>query len=393
MNTKLKKTLIIVVIILIVALAGLLIYNFVIKKGNGQDINNGNLPGEQPGTNNNQDNNQNQGNNEQPISERKIIAISTDPVLSPTTTSNKTSVIYYSKINGNIIQSDFDGLNKITVSDTNLENLVKVIWAPNKNGSITIFQDNLENISKYYYNLSDKKTFPLNMYVDYIDWSSDSSKIAYQYQNTATDENTISISNPDGSKFSTILKTRIKDLIVEWPKGSTIYLREKPSGLAKSGLYSLNSLSGAFNKVISDIYGFSLKWSSTGNKMLYSKTGPKGENIAIYVANNNGSGEKSLGVQTLAEKCAWSQDTRYVFCAVPKNITDAKTLPDDFYKGTFIGNDEFYKINTDTGDKTNLLEGENMNESFDASELFLSSSEDYLFFVNKNNGLLYRIKL
>ncbi|MFH1129456.1 MAG: hypothetical protein V1686_01850 [Patescibacteria group bacterium] len=391
MNTKLKKILIIIVIILIIALAGLLIYNFLIKKDAQLDDNNGNLPGEQPNSNNDQ--NQNQGNIEQPISERKIIAISMDPVLSPTTTNNKTSVIYYSKINGNIIQSDFDGLNKITVSDTNLDNLIKVIWSPDKNKTLTTFQDNLENVSKYHYNLSDKKSSPLNQNIDYISWSSDSSKIAYQYQNATTDENTINTSNPDGSRYSAIFKTRMKDLIVEWPKGSTIYLREKPSGLAKSNLYSLNSLSKAFNKVISDIYGFSLKWSVAGDKILYSKTGSKGENIALFIASANGSGEKAMNVQTLVEKCTWSQDTRYIFCAIPNNIKDAKVLPDDFYKGTFVGDDGFYKINTETGEKINLLESEGLNEFYDANELFLSSNEDYLFFVNKNNGLLYRIKI
>lgn len=391
MNTKLKKILIIIVIILVLALAGLLIYNFVIKKNTTPIDNNGNLPGGQSNVDNNQ--NQNPGNNEQPASEQKIRAISTDPVLSPTINNAKTKVIYYSKINGNIIQSDFNGLQKEIVTDTNLDNLVKVIWSPDKNKTLTIFQDNLENVSKYYYSLSDKKSFPLNKYITYISWSSDSSKITYQYQNNTTDENTINTSNPDGSKYSAILKTRMKNLIVEWPKGSTIYLREKPSGLAKSNLYSLNSLSRAFNKTMSDIYGFSLKWSPTGNKMLYSKTNSEGKNIDLYVANSNGSGEKALNIQTLVEKCAWSQDIRYIFCAIPQNIADAKTLPDDFYKGTFIGNDGFYKINTDTGEKTNLLEGENMNESFNAEELFLSSNEDYLFFVNKNNGLLYRIKL
>ncbi len=391
MNTKLKKVLIIIVIILIVALAGLLVYNFVIRKNIEDENNNGNLPGEQPNIDN-QDQNQDQGDTEQLISERKIIAISTDPVLSPTITNNKTSVIYYSKTNGNIIQSDFDGLNKITISDTNLDNLLQVFWAQSKDKTITVFQDNIGNTSKYYYNIPTKKSFPLNKFINYISWSSDGSKIVYQYQNDDTGENTISVSNPDGSRYSVILNTRMKNLIINWPKGSTIYLQERPSGLAQSSLYSLNYLSKAFNKVVSNLYGFSLKWSSGGNKILYSKTNSEGENIGLYIANSNGSSEKALDVQTLIEKCAWSQDTRYIFCAIPNNISDAKILPDDFYKGVFVSDDEFYKINIETGEKTNLFD-KSLEESFDADELFLSPNEDYLFFVNKNNGLLYRIKI
>jgi len=403
MNSKFKKILIIIVIILILVLIGLLIYNFVIKK-NVAPTNNGttnnNLPSGQNNNNstngqtNNQNNGQEQGQeqgNQQPQTESKLKAISISAVLSPTITSDKANIIYYSKVNGNIIQSDFNGLNQVTISDANLENLVKVLWAPNKNKTITIFQDNLENVSKYLYNFSDKKSLPLNKYVSYISWSPDSSKIVYQYQNTLTDDNNISTSLPDGSKFSTILKTRMKDLIVEWP--SDIYLREKPSGLAQSTLYSLNVLSGSLNKLITDVYGFSIKWSPKGNKMLYSKTSSKGQGIYIFTADNNGTNEKATGISTVAEKCTWSQDIRYIFCAVPKNISDAKVLPDDFYKGTFIGDDEFYKINVSTGEKLNLLQDEEINISLDAIDLFLSPQEDYLFFTNKGDGLLYRIKL
>ena len=193
-------------------------------------------------------------------------------------------------------------------------------------------------------------------------------------------------------KFSVILSTRMKDLIVEWP-ATNIYLRERPSGLAQSTLYSLNPASRALNKVISDVYGFSVKWSTKGDKLLYSKTSPKGESIGIFVADSNGTNEKATGISTFAEKCIWSQDVRYIFCAIPKNIKDARVSPDDFYKGTFVGDDEFYKINVTTGEKINILGDENLTMSYDANDLFLSPQEDYLFFVNKGNGLLYSIEL
>ncbi|MDP2947010.1 MAG: hypothetical protein Q8N88_02760 [Nanoarchaeota archaeon] len=185
----------------------------------------------------------------------------------------------------------------------------------------------------------------------------------------------------------------MKDLIVDWPQGLELFLREKPSGIVQSSLYSLNTNSKSFNSVISSVYGLSIKWSPKGDKMLYSKTSSTGESIGIYIANRSGTNEKSANVSTLTEKCVWSQDIRYIYCAVPKNINDAKLLPDDFYKGTFIGDDEFYKINTETGEKTNVLADETMNETYDATDLFLSPSEDYLMFINKGDGLLYSIKL
>jgi Tol biopolymer transport system component len=388
MNTKLKKFLIIVIVILVVVLVGLLVYNFVIKKQISPQGGEGGLPSGEEG--------QGQGGGEeqtQPRAQRKIKAISQEPVFAATINASKNAIVYYLRSNGNVWQIDFDGSNPAQISSSNLENLIKVLWSPDKNKVITIFQDNLENISKFFYDYATAKALPLNKYINYVTWSPDSKKIAYQYQNDATGDNNINTANPDGSKFNAIMNTRMKNLIVEWPQGAEIFLREKPSGLVQSSLYALNPLTKAFNKIIADAYGFSTKWSIKGDKILYSKTNQEGEGIRIYIANRNGSNEKALDVFTLAEKCVWSQDTRYIYCAIPRNISEAKLLPDDFYKGTFIGNDEFYKININTSEMTNVLEGEQITDIYDAIELFLSPNEDYLFFVNKGDGLLYAIKL
>ena len=385
MNTKLKTILITLIIILIIALIGLSIYTFFIKPKAEEP-----KPGEFP---EGEEGEYIPEEGLEPEPELRIKAISQEAVLGPTLTSDKTGAIYYVRTNGNIWQSDFDGSNVTQVSDSVLENLIQVIWAPDKKGTITIFQDPLGNIGKYFYNHETEKALPLDSYIDYIAWSSDATEIAYQYQNELTNKNSINTSSPDGSSPSTILRTRIKDLIIEWPEGQEIFLREKASGLVQSSLYSLNSLSRAFTKIISDIYGFSVKWSGDGNKLLYSKTNSNGKNIVLFVADRNGSNQKTTKVKTLVEKCVWSQDPRIIYCAIPKNIGDAKILPDDFYKGTFLANDDFWKIDIETGEKNKILEDWDMPETYDAVDLFLSPQESYLLFTNKINGLLYSIEL
>jgi hypothetical protein len=390
MNTKLKKILIIIIIILIIGLAGLLVYNFFLKPdrteeiGTGGEFPEGGESGTIPGPGE-------EGLAPQP--EQRTKAISQEAVISPTLSSDKTQIVYYSRIDGTVWQSNFDGSNLKQISSGILDNLIDVIWAPDKGETINVFQDNLGNVSKYFYNFSTNKALPLNKYIQDINWSPESNKVAYQYHNEFTNDNNISTANPDGSGFSNILTTRMKDLIIEWPKGSELFLRERPSGLVQSSLYSLNTLSRSFAKVILEIYGFSIKWSPDGQKLLYSKTSSNGKNIKIFIANRNGSNEKSAKINTLAEKCVWSQDPRIIYCAIPKNITDANILPDDFYKGTFAANDEFWKIDIETSEKTKLLQGDEVSEIYDAIDLFLSPEESYLFFINKVNGLLYSIKL
>ena len=387
MNTKLKKILIIIIIILIIALIGLLVYNFFLKPSRTEEIG----PGSQFPEGGEGETVPGEGITPQPDSKTK--ALGQEAVLSPTLSSDKTKIIYYSRVDGTIWQSNFDGSNLTQISSIRLDNLIDVIWAPDKSNTINIFEDNLGNITKYFYSFSTNKALPLNKYIQDIAWSPESNKTTYQYYNEFTDDNNISTANPDGSGFSNILVTRMKDLIIEWPKGSELFLRERPSGLVQSSLYSLNTFSKSFAKVISEVYGFSIKWSSDGQKILYSKTNSNGKNIEIFTVSRTGSNEKSAKVATLAEKCVWSQDPRIIYCAVPKNIGDAEVLPDDFYKGTFAANDEFWKIDVETGEKTRILGDDEMDEIYDAVDLFLSPEESYLFFVNKVNGLLYSIKL
>ena len=138
----------------------------------------------------------------------------------------------------------------------------------------------------------------------------------------------------------------------------------------------------------------SIKWSPQGDKILYSKTGSNGKGIGLYLSPKNGSTETNLGLYTLIEKCAWSLDNRTIFCAIPKNISQDNVFPDDFYKGSFVSDDDFWKINLESNEKTVLLEEwEKGYATYDATDLFLSPLENYLFFVNKRDGLLYSIEL
>ncbi len=389
MNTKLKKILIIFISVLILALIGLLIYNLFIKEPEKDGLSPGELPeGEEGGLE--------PGEEEGEITpkpELKIKAISTERVLSPTLSADNTKVIYYSQYNGNVWQSAFDGSGLMKVSSAALDNLKDIIWSPDKTKVISIYQDEEENISKYSYNYNTGKVFLLDSFIQEIIWSPQSDKIVYQYTNETTDDNNISTANPDGANWQSIFQTRMKNINLSWA-GSEITFYEKPSGLIQGSLFILNPLTKNLTKVLSDVYGMAAKWSPQGDNVLYSKTGNQGKGIGLYIAPKDGSGEIAIGISGLIEKCVWSQDNRTIFCAVSSNIDEAEILPDDFYKGSFISNDEFWKINLETGEKTILLEPwERGDGIYDAVDLFLSPLEDYLFFVSKLDGLLYSIGL
>lgn len=398
-----KKILIIASILLVLSLGTLLIYNLFIKTDSSGTNNNGN--GALPSASNNANGGSTGGNGSLPGSgsntggsqtgqnqtASKIRPLSKEAILSPTIGENGKTVKYYTRSNGNVYESDFLGENSKQISSVTLNGLLKAIWSPDKTKVIGIFSDN-NKIKKYFYNYANNESSLLGEKIGNIAWSPDSKNIAYQFIDSATGQHNISVANPDGTNWKNIFKTRLDDLIVEWPNKEKISLRQPPSGLAQGILYAINATTGDFNKILSDLFGLSIKWSPKADKILFSSTDDRGKNPKLSLSDSSGTNQKDLNLSGLADKCAWSNDDRTIFCALPQEISANATWPDDYYKGVVILADDFYKINLETNEKNKIL-GSSSQTSFDAQEIFLSPKEDYLFFINKHDGLLYSLKI
>jgi len=371
---SLKKIFIILIILLILVVGLLLVYNFFLKKEEP-------TPSVTP-----------PDTTTSTTSPTGLIKpISQEPVLGPVIDGQK--VKYYLKNNGYVFESTFDGSGRTRLSSNILTNLLKVIWSSNKDKVIAIFDDEGE-IKKYLYDYQISKSTLLNQDIRHIAWSPSEDKIAYQYYNSQTEDNNISIANPDGSQWTSVFTTRMKNLIVEWPSSGQVAIRTMPSGLAQSVVYTINLATSNFQKIISEIYGLTTLWSPLGDKLLFSETNNQGKNLKLKIADLTESTIQELDFVTLPEKCAWSQDNRTIFCAVPKDISNSIILPDDYYKKLISFADDFWTINLDTQEAIRIFIPENEGTTtYDAKELLLSPSEDYLLFINKRDDRLYSLEL
>jgi len=321
----------------------------------------------------------------------KIKRISQGPVLGVAVTGQK--VKYYSSQNGNVFESDFDGSGAALTSPSVLLNLLKVLWSYDKSKVIAIFEQNGQD-KKYSYDYKTGLSTPLDDNIDWISWSPKEDKIAYQYYNPQTEENNISVANPDGTNWTNIFQTRMKDLIVEWPKSDQVAIRTRPSGLAQSDAYVISLSQSALEKVISQAYGLTLLWSPLGDKVLYSETNNQGKKLKLKLLNLNTKKITEIALVTLPEKCAWSGDNKTIFCAVPQEISNFAILPDDYYKKTVSFDDNFWRINTDEERTTPIYSARNEETAaYDAKNLLLSPLEDYLLFINQKDGRLYSLPL
>jgi len=371
---SLKKIFIILIILLILVVGLLVVYNFLLKKEEP-------TPSVTP------------PDTTTPTTSPTgpIKAISQESILDPVIDGQK--VKYYLKNNGYVFESNFDGSDQTRISSNILTDLSKVIWSSNKDKVIAIFDDEGE-VKKYLYDYQAGKSTLLNQDIRHIAWSPNEDKIAYQYYNSQTEDSNISIADPDGSQWTNVFATRMKNLIVEWPSSDQVAIRTKPSGLAQSIVYTIDLATGDFQKVISETYGLTVLWSPLGDKLLFSETDNRGKNLKLKIADLTESTIQELDFVTLPEKCVWSQDNRTLFCAIPKTISTLAALPDDYYKGLIIFADDFWRINLDVGEKIQIYATENEEAtSYDAKELFLSPLEDYLLFINKRDDRLYSLEL
>lgn len=370
---SLKKILIILIILLLLVVGLLVVYNFFLKEEPTP-------PAAPPIT-----------TTPATSPTGPLKAISQEPVLDPIIDGQK--VKYYSKNNGYIFESSFDGSERTRLSSNILTNLLKIIWSSNKDKVIAIFDDEGE-VKKYFYDYQTGKSTLLNQDIRHIAWSPNEDKIAYQYYNSQTEDNDISLANPDGSQWTNIFTTRMKNLIVEWPSSGQVAIRTKPSGLAQSVVYTIDLATGDFQKIISETYGLTVLWSPLGDKLLFSETDNRGKNLKLKIVDLAKSTIGELDFVTLPEKCVWSQDNRTLFCAVPKTISTLAVWPDDYYKGLTVLADDFWRINLDIGEKIQIYATDNEEAmSYDAKELLLSPLEDYLLFVNKRDDYLYSLEL
>lgn len=133
-------------------------------------------------------------------------------------------IIFYDESDSMIYESYLDGRNKKEIA--RIPNISGIIFGPNGKNIIAAISKNKE-IKKFYFDLENNKRVELSSGIGGIAFSPSGNQIAYHFYDEGSGEGNISISNPDGSVFKTILKTRIKDFEIFWPETGLIVFYSK----------------------------------------------------------------------------------------------------------------------------------------------------------------------
>jgi len=190
------------------------------------------------------------------------------------------------------------------------------------------------------------------------------------------------------SKKTQIFDSQFTEWLPWWGTNNTISLTTKASGNTLGYMYTLDT-SRKFTKTLGGTVGLTTLGSPDGKMVLLSDS-----SLTLSVYNTTTREIRTLGLQTLPEKCAWSKDSLIVYCAVPRNPSVA-LYPDSWYQGEISFDDQIWNVDIVKGTTTLIADPfvSEGGEQIDAIKLSLDTNENYLFFVNKKDSFFWKLDL
>ncbi len=247
----------------------------------------------------------------------------------------------------------------------------------------------------YIYEINSNLAYKFRYEIDNAIWSNSGDKVIYKYYNSNTGKRKIELADVKGENRQSLVERlpyRKINLIMQPEKERFCYFPH-PDARVKGKLFCLN-FDGQNKKEYGGQYGQDYLWSPNGSKLLISFTKEEaGNSLVLGVMSETGGERKGLSLGTTVEKCVWSKNNVDVYCAVLGGAPLAIMLPNAWDEQLFNSIDTFWKINTETGEKKRLVELDEMSLVIDSENLVLDPEENFLFFINKKDRSLWRLKL
>lgn len=297
---------------------------------------------------------------------------------------------YYDPAQGKFYRVGTDGQPKLMSSQT-FYNVKNVTWSPQSDKGIIEYPDK----SKIFYDFTTGRQVTLPKHWEGFDFAPQGDKVVAKSIGVDSENRWLVVANPDGSEARTVrpLGDNADKVQVAWsPAGGVLAFSDtgKPGSGSKE-IIPLGENNEKFNPLVVAGYGFQPKWSTSGDKLIYSVYSNNSDyKPEIWITNAQGdkmgTGRRKLDVVTWAEKCAF-QNNDAVICAVPRDLPVGAGLQPELGKQYA---DEIYKIDLKTGLKTLLAVPDS---SMSLNNLIISPDKGTLYFTNARSGELHTMKL
>ncbi|MFZ2299902.1 MAG: hypothetical protein WAW00_02100 [Candidatus Moraniibacteriota bacterium] len=308
------------------------------------------------------------------------------------TISTDGTIYYYSIDDQALKKASLAGKDK-SVLMSNLPGMpLRVTWSPQKDKALLLLKQQSGQSLWHFADLATKTLVPLRPEMLRLTWNNLGDKIFYQYTDPRSGEQSLNISNPDGSSWKKLAFLYRDSFIAPIPQSTTVSFWGKPNALEKT-YFETVSLTGENRRtLLSEKFGADYLWSPDGEKVLVSISEEKGgHGVVLNIMNGSGGEFQGLSIPTLVSKAVWAKDGKTVYYALPGSLPESALLPNDYFDKPLNTKDTFWKVDTTTGKKTRLADLKEVTKSFDSTDLFLSPQEDALFFTDRVTHRLYRI--
>lgn len=166
--------------------------------------------------------------------------------------------------------------------------------------------------------------------------------------------------------------------------GDTVYITTKPSAYVEGSTFSIPQPKSE----VTEKTGL-MSTPSLEGPILNSMWGRDG--LATFITNNGDT--KSASFKTIASKCSWGEK-RFLVCAVPRMIPKTtEGLPDDWFQGRVTFNDDFFVIDSATGEPYSLYTFKKEDGVFDITSISISEGNSYLSFNKKQDASLWMLNM
>ena len=306
------------------------------------------------------------------------------------TINNKTGQVqYYNPADGKFYGVDQNGKTS-PLSNKVFHNVNTVTWSNDGNKAVLEYPDS----SKVVYDFANKKQVTLPKHWEDFDFSANSEQLVMKSLGMDRDSRYLAITNSDGSggKIIEYIGDNDKRVYPSWSPNNQIVGRYTEGvDYDRQTVYFLGLNNENFKSTVIPGRGFQQQWSPDGNRLLYSVYYSENQmKPMLWIVDASGSqignNRQMLNVQTWAEKCTFANSNE-LYCAVPTSLD---------YGAGFLPSlsdqtpDQIYRINTQSGTKQLIAIPQ---DDVTIDSLFVSPDGNNLYFTDKNNGSINKIKL
>ncbi|MDO8728880.1 MAG: hypothetical protein Q7K26_03190 [bacterium] len=329
-----------------------------------------------------------------------LFRISNTPVAGAVTFKRgaETIVRYVDRATGHIYDTDLVTLTKTKVTNQTLPKIYEAYFSSEGNSVLLRFlkddSDVVENLALTLTPPQGTSTGPLYA-VSSTPLRGNIGSVAVSAGNTLfyalRDSSSIVSSTFNGIGTKTLLVSPFTDWHLA-TAGNNLVLYTKASANISGFAYTLNTSSKAFTKILGPFNGLTVLPNASGNRVLYSYV--ENDQTRLFAKNLVKNTSTEILPVTLAEKCIWGvKKVGILFCGAPINEPGVGE-PDGWYRGETHFSDRIWLFDTNIDIAQALAEPKmTLDVDIDLVEPRLSPDEDYLIFINKIDLSLWALRL